>query len=104
VAVSGVRGYCEVVLTLTQSAAEAIKGLVESEDAGGLRISTEAGENDGVGIRLEVAAAALDGDAVVAEHGAQVFLDAGAALILDNQVLDVTTSGERVSFAITARS
>ena len=90
------------MLTLTANAAEAIKGLVESEDAG-LRISTEEGEDDGVGIRLEVAEAALEGDEVVVEHGAHVFLDAGAALILDNQVLDVTTRGERVSFAITSR-
>ncbi|TML85222.1 MAG: HesB/YadR/YfhF-family protein [Actinobacteria bacterium] len=90
------------MLTLTENAAEAIKGLVESEDAG-LRISTEEGEDDGVGIRLEVAEAALEGDKVVVEHGAHVFLDAGAALILDNRVLDVTTRAERVSFAITAR-
>ena len=84
------------MLTLTENAAEAIKGLVESEDAG-LRISTEEGEDDGVGIRLEVAEAALEGDKVVVEHGAHVFLDAGAALILDNRVLDVTTRAERVS-------
>jgi Fe-S cluster assembly iron-binding protein IscA len=91
------------VLTLTENAAEVIKGLVESEDAG-LRISTEQGEDDGVGIRLEVADAALEGDEVVVEHGAHVFLDAGAALILDDQVLDATTRGEQVSFAITARN
>jgi Fe-S cluster assembly iron-binding protein IscA len=90
------------MLTLTETAAEVIKGLVENEEAG-LRISTEAGEDDGVGIRLEVAEAALDGDSVVVEHGAQVFLDPGAALILDNQVLDAKRLGERVSFAITAR-
>jgi iron-sulfur cluster assembly protein len=91
------------MLTVTENAAEVIRGLVESEDAG-LRISTEPGENDGVGIRLEVAEAALEGDAVVVEHGAHVFLDAGAALILDNQVLDATTSGEGVSFALSSRA
>jgi Fe-S cluster assembly iron-binding protein IscA len=90
------------VLTLTETAAEVIKGLVESDDAG-LRISTEAGEDDAVGIRLEVAEEALEGDEIVAEHGAQVFLDPGAALILDNRVLDATMAGERVSFAITAK-
>ena len=56
-----------------------------------------------MGIRLEVAETAVEGDEVVVEHGAHVFLDPGAALILDNQVLDVTTRGERVSFAITSR-
>jgi iron-sulfur cluster assembly protein len=88
------------MLTLTENAANVIKELVDSDEAG-LRISTEGGENDEVGIRLDVAEAAQDGDEVVAEHGAQVFLDPGAVVILENQVLDATMLGERVSFAIT---
>jgi iron-sulfur cluster assembly protein len=94
--------YCERVLTLTENAASAIKAMAETE-AAGLRISTEAAADDAVGIRIELAEAAVDGDEVVAEHGAKVYLDPGAALILQDQVLDANL-GERVSFAISPRA
>jgi iron-sulfur cluster assembly protein len=90
------------MLTVTEKAASAIKAMAESEEAG-LRISTEAAENDAVGIRIELAQAAADGDEIVAEHGAKVYLDPGAALILQDQVLDANL-GERVSFAISPRT
>ena len=77
------------MLTLTENASMAVKSIVgQVPDApdGGLRIrdtgSAETGFELGVSPQPETT------DAVVEVEGARVFLDAGAALALDDKVLD----------------
>ena len=77
------------MLTLTENASMAVKSIVgQVADApdGGLRIrdtgSAETGFELGVSPQPETT------DAVVEAEGARVFLDAGAALALEDKVLD----------------
>jgi Fe-S cluster assembly iron-binding protein IscA len=77
------------MLTVTDSAATAIRDLVEGPalpDGAGLRIFT----TDEVGADLAVitAGAPRDGDRVVEKAGARVFLESEAAVLLRDQVLD----------------
>ena len=90
------------MLVLTEQAAEAIKGIIEEEEAGagaGLRIS---GTDDGDDTALDFAVAdgPEDGDEVVTHGGASVFLDAVAAEILADRVLDVEAHGDHFHFSL----
>lgn len=78
------------MLTMTDSAAEAIKGVLaaQGEDVaadGGLRISTSP---MGDAFDLSVATAPAEGDTTVTASGARVFLEPQAANFLDDKVLD----------------
>ena len=77
------------MLTLTENASMAVKSIVgQVPDApdGGLRIrDTGSAET---GFELGIAPQPESTDAVVETEGARVFLDAGAALVLDDKVLD----------------
>lgn len=93
------------MLTLTENAATAVKTIVEraaDADTGGLRIY--GAENPSSGFTLAVAGSPETNDAVVDEAGARVFLDAGAAAALDDQVLDAQVDQEgAVQFALSAQ-
>jgi Fe-S cluster assembly iron-binding protein IscA len=90
------------MLTLTENAATAVKTIVErgaDADTGGLRI--HGAEDPSAGFALSVAGGPESNDAVVDEAGARVFLDAGAAAALDDQVLDAQVDQEgAVHFAL----
>jgi Fe-S cluster assembly iron-binding protein IscA len=88
------------MLTLTETAQTVITGIVGQSDAAdtaGLRISSA--ENDE--LNVGVAPTPEDGDAVVDESGARVFLDATAVLALNDKVLDAAPDDAgRVTFTI----
>jgi Fe-S cluster assembly iron-binding protein IscA len=75
------------VLTLTENAADQIRNLVAQPDVpadAGVRIaSTPEGA-----LTLSLAPAPLDGDAVVDQDGARVFLEPAADDLLDGRMLD----------------
>jgi Fe-S cluster assembly iron-binding protein IscA len=75
------------VLTLTDNAATEIRNLIalpEVPDDGGVRIAS-----DGTGaLTLALAGAPTDGDAVIEEQGARVFLESTAGELLDHMLLD----------------
>lgn len=77
-------------MTLTDSCATIVKQIAEqipdSQDPG-LRLS-EAGPDSEPGLALTPVGAPEPGDQVVEEAGAKVFLDAPAAQLMDDKVLD----------------
>ncbi|GAA4155806.1 iron-sulfur cluster biosynthesis family protein [Gryllotalpicola daejeonensis] len=90
------------MLTLTENASTVVKSLASrggtSEDAG-LRISSAA--PDSREYAVEVAPQPADADTVLESDGARVFLDANAALSLDDKVLDADVSEQgNVRFSI----
>jgi iron-sulfur cluster assembly protein len=91
------------MLTLTPTAAEAVKTIVArvpQVDDGGVRIRDTGGET---GFELSVTQSPETEDTVVVTDGARVFLDAGAAAALDDRVLDAELSGDgSVRFALSA--
>jgi iron-sulfur cluster assembly protein len=97
------------VLAITETAATAIKGLAAAQelpDEGGVRIAArEAAEVDGTGaLRLSLADGPAEGDAVVEEHGAQVFLEPQAASYLDDKLLDAYIEGSQARFVLGEQS
>jgi Fe-S cluster assembly iron-binding protein IscA len=76
------------MLSLTETATTVIRSIVGSSepDTGGLRIAST---NDGQeSFTVATASEPIEGDQVVEESGARVFLEPGAALLLDDKVLD----------------
>jgi iron-sulfur cluster assembly protein len=91
------------VLTLTPTAAEAVRQLVASapiNDDGGLRIS--AGETTAAGTALQITLVESPetADQSVDEAGAHVFLEPDVAQFLDDKVLDASVDEGRVRFAV----
>lgn len=89
------------MLTLTQTAAEAVEELVArvplAED-GGVRIRDTGGP---AGFELSVVPTPDPQDTVVVEGGARVYLDHTAAAALDDRVLDAELSNDgAVRFAL----
>ncbi|WP_109210248.1 MULTISPECIES: Fe-S cluster assembly protein HesB [Microbacterium] len=89
------------MLTLTQTAAEAVEELVArvplAED-GGVRIRDTGGS---AGFELSVVPARDPQDTVVVERGARVYLDQSAAAALEDRVLDAELSNDgAVRFAL----
>lgn len=89
------------MLTLTDSAATEIRTLTASPEipeSTGLRIATS---EDGSNLLLSLATAPTDGDAVVEEHGARVFLEPAVAAMLDQQSLDTAVDPDgKTRFAV----
>jgi iron-sulfur cluster assembly protein len=90
------------VLRVTEIAAAAVANLVESEglDGGGLRLTAERDEEGEIGIHIAVVPEPEEGDEVVDEHGARVFLDPAAADALDDKVLDAEAHGDHYHFSL----
>lgn len=90
------------MLTLTENASSAVKAIIDQSptaETGGLRIQSS-GQPDG---RLEVAIVAEPEltDSIVERDGARVFLEPGAALVLDDKTLDASVDDAgSVRFAI----
>jgi iron-sulfur cluster assembly protein len=97
-----------IVLTLTPSAAEIVRTLVEQSaapDSGGLRIAASA-EVGGESVALELALVeepeALD--ETIEQEGATVYLDPGAAELLDDKLLDAQVADDHVTFVLREES
>ncbi len=91
------------MLALTDSAVEAVKKIVSSSDksseTSGLRMTAErAGTQER--FRLSVVRLPAEDDEVIEEHGARVFVEAEAASLLDNKVLDASVDQNQVAFTI----
>jgi iron-sulfur cluster assembly protein len=88
------------VLTLTDNAKTQIRNLVdhpEVPDEGGVRIASN---SDGA-LTLAVAAGPAEGDAVVEDAGARVFLEQDAGALLTDKTLDAAVDPDgNLQFAI----
>jgi iron-sulfur cluster assembly protein len=91
------------VLTLTDNAATEIRNLVahpDVPDEGGVRIASN---TDGA-LTLAIAAGPADGDEVVEDAGARVFLESDAGSMLDDKTLDAGVDPEgHLQFAIAVK-
>ena len=94
------------MLTITPAAAEAIRDIRETnelDEQAGLRITARL-EGDEVAIELDVAEGPAEGDQVVDEGGARVFLDPESAGLLTEVELDVEEHGDHVHFEFSPRA
>jgi len=93
------------VLAISEDAATAIRGIVGGPgvpEGAGLRITREETTDDSgeprTDLRLSVVAAPQEGDEVLAEE--RVFVDPGAAALLDDKLLDADFVGDEVQFSL----
>jgi len=89
------------MLTLTDNASTIIKNLADQtavSDHAGLRISAAEGA---AGLAVDLTPAPEPDDQVVESAGARVFIEQGAATVLEDKVLDAELDeGGAVTFAI----
>ncbi len=89
-----------MTLTLTENAASEIRNLVAQPDVpddGGVRIASS---GDGA-LTLSLAATPDDGDTVIDEAGARVFLETEAGQLLDDKTLDADVNPQgQVQFTL----
>jgi Fe-S cluster assembly iron-binding protein IscA len=89
------------MLTVTENAVSVIRNLTDQQEVpegAGLRIATDPSAG---ALTLSLAEAPLDGDEVLDESGARLFLDAEAAVLLDDKALDAAVDPDgRVQFAV----
>ena len=91
------------MLTLTENASTIVKTLTDQapQDEAGLRISSSNAEH--TAFAAAVAPEPDPADQIVESGGARLFLEQGAAVALDDKVLDATVDDQgAVSFAIGA--
>jgi Fe-S cluster assembly iron-binding protein IscA len=93
------------VLAISEDAATAIRGIVESEgvpEGAGLRITREENADDAgntrTDLRLSVVAGPQQGDEVL--EAERVFVDPGAAEFLDDKLLDADYVDDDVRFSL----
>jgi iron-sulfur cluster assembly protein len=90
------------MLTLTSSAVEAVDTLLHSSpevpDDAGLRIGTAGPSQLTIGLVAEPE----PGDQVIEEGGARVFVDSGAAPMLENAQLEARQEGDQIAFGLSA--
>jgi Fe-S cluster assembly iron-binding protein IscA len=90
------------MLQLTEGAATTIASMCSENGAGpagGLRISGTV-SNGETALDFEVVTGAWDGDAVVREGDAVLFLDQTASAVLEDKTLDVHAHGDHFHFSI----
>ena len=88
------------MLQLTESAKEAVRGIVAAEQApaqSGLRIASDNGSE---GLSMEVTETPSEGDAVIDQGDVRLFLDSTAAAFLADKVLDAEAHGDHFHFSI----
>jgi iron-sulfur cluster assembly protein len=91
------------MLAMTDSAKDAVRQMVDAQDApegSGLRIAAEATEGPEAALAIDLATEPEAGDMVVEEDGARVFLDEAAASLLDDKVLDATEHDDHVHLIV----
>ena len=97
------------MLTITQTAAEAVDSIVASApgpETAGLRISQSAGEDGQPVFALALVAEPDPNDHVLDGQGehASVFIESDAADFLDDKVLDARVMDNQVGFVIAEQS
>ncbi|MEU8260507.1 adhesin [Micromonospora sp. NPDC048999] len=92
------------MLTMTDNAVLVIRDLTEQQDvaeAGGLRIAADA---DAGSLSIELVPQPVQGDQVVDNQGARIFLDADAAQLLNDTSVDAAVDEEGiVQFGFTSK-
>jgi len=94
------------MLALTDEATKAIEGILDAPavpEGAGLRIAAPEGADaapDAGNLQVSVVAAPAEGDQVIAEQGARVFVDNPVVPFLDDKFLDAQINGEQISFMI----
>jgi Fe-S cluster assembly iron-binding protein IscA len=94
------------MLELSEQAVGVIRDIVNEGEVGpdgGLRISGVA-DNGETALDFELAEAPVEGDEIVRENGAVLFLDEIAAAVLDDKRLDVHAHGDHFHFSIDEQS
>jgi iron-sulfur cluster assembly protein len=95
------------VLTLTPTAAEVVRTLVEQSpdpESGGLRIAASDDAGEGVELELSLVGEPEALDETVEQEGATVYLDRGAAELLDDKLLDAQVAEDHVTFVLREES
>ena len=91
------------MLALTDRAVEAVRDIVASShevsESGGLRLSAERTGAE-ASLKLRVVPLPAEDDEVIEEHGARVFVEAEAASLLDDKLLDATVDHNQVAFVL----
>jgi iron-sulfur cluster assembly protein len=88
------------VLQVTDSAAEAVKAMLEQAEvvaSGGLRIAVDEADES---VDLGVEEAPLADDTVIDQGGARVFLDSASANALAGMVLDANAHDDHFHFEL----
>jgi len=92
------------MLTMTDNAVLVIRDLTEQQDVadgGGLRIAADAAAGS---LSIELVPQPVQGDHVVDNQGARIFLDADAAQLLNDTSVDAVVDEEGiVQFGFTAK-
>lgn len=91
------------MLTLTPAAAEVVRTLVEQSpapDSGGLRIATGTESVEGVALEISLVPEPEPADERVEQEGATVYLDPGAAELLEDKMLDAQVAEDHVTFML----
>ncbi|MCP3782859.1 adhesin [Micromonospora sp. A3M-1-15] len=84
------------MLTMTENAILVIRDLANQQDvaeAGGLRI---AADTDAGSLSIELVEQPIQGDQVVDNQGARIFLDSDAAELLNDTAVDATVDDEGI--------
>lgn len=91
------------MLTMTERAAEVIENLIQESQSGpngGMRISGTAEPGGEASLEFALAEEPVEGDEVVRERGAVVFLDEIASAVLGDKTLDVEAHGDHFHFSL----
>jgi iron-sulfur cluster assembly protein len=92
------------LLALTDNAVQVVKEILSSSDevseTAGLRMVAERAGTQ-ANFHLDVVPLPAEDDQVIEEQGARVFLEAEAASLLDDKVLDASVDQNQVAFTIT---
>ena len=90
------------MLTLTPTAAEVVRSLVDqsSTETGGLRIAANDDGLEGVSLELSLVGEPEAADATIEQSGATVYLDPDAAELLDDKLLDAQVAEDHVTFVL----
>ncbi len=94
------------MLTLTENAAQVVRKIVSAtpeipRESGGVRIfATSPPDAQPMELAVAVAETPAEGDQVVVEEGARVFVASAAIDFLDDKVLDADTTDKGVRFIV----
>jgi iron-sulfur cluster assembly protein len=99
------------VLALTPTAADAIHAILDAPgmpESAGVRIAPHELTDNGAGatttgLEIALVEGPAEGDQVVDESGARVFLDEAVAPLLDDKILDASVEEQQVNFMLGER-
>ncbi len=91
------------MLILTEQAATLIKDILDESESGpdaGLRISGTTAGDGSASLEFSLARSPIEGDEVVSDNGATVFLDGVAATALSDKTLDAEAHDDHFHFSL----